>query len=191
MDIKLKKLFQYLWCKLKVWEFFLVDFLIFQSITTARDFVSWVKKEIQRYKNENATSEIISTHCFFQTHTFQNAPTLINGPRSRKKVRLISRNCIVCSYSGKHSTNRYTMVNRICFPAHMLTWGVSRSHSPRSRTFFHSPIPRGIYFIFLDLRGMLNCPFLIPRGVKFSEELPFTFWAVFLDKIPVLFVIRF
>ena len=61
----------------------------------------------------------ISTHCFFQTHTFQNAPTLINGPRSRKKVRLISRSCIVCSYSGKHSTNRYTMVNRICFPAHM------------------------------------------------------------------------
>ena len=79
------------------------------------------KKYVQRYQNENATSEMISTHCFFQTHTFQNAPTLINGPRSRKKVRLISRSCIVCSYSGKHSTNRYTMVNRICFPAHMFT----------------------------------------------------------------------
>ena len=48
----------------------------------------------------------------------------------------------------------------------------------RSRTFFYSPIPRGIDFIFLDLQGMLNCPFLIPRGVKFSEELPFYHFVI-------------
>ena len=32
--------------------------------------------------------------------------------------------------------------------------------------------PRGIDFVFLDPRGMLNCHSSIPRGVKFSEELP-------------------
>ena len=111
---------------------------VLQSITAGRDFVPWVVKkghllEIHtKIWKENATSEIISTHCFFQTHTFQNAPTLINGPRSRKKVRLISRSCIVCSYSGKHSTNRYTMVNRICFPAHMRSFSFPILQGPGS-----------------------------------------------------------
>ena len=32
--------------------------------------------------------------------------------------------------------------------------------------------PRGIDFIFLDPQRMLNCNSSIPRGMKFSEELP-------------------